>query len=206
MVKALLSESEAQTIEASVARIEKRTATEVVVAVVDRSDDYWHFRVLIACGWALAFAIAALYFLPIAPVLAVALELPLALGIYFLSGLEPVYRWLIAPGAAERAVQARAFSLFAERGVHRTRDHTGLLLLVSALEHRVVILGDTGIYAMIGEQGFQDHVKHLVDRLREGHAAQGILETLERLETVLVQHIPGRTDDSNELPNALVRG
>jgi putative membrane protein len=79
------------------------------------------------------------------------------------------------------------------------------LLLISALEHRVVILGDSGIHAMLGDQGFQEYVKHLVGRLRERQAAKGIFETLERLEELLAHRVPGRADDTNELSDAVIR-
>ena len=58
MVTKLLSDADAQAIEAAVARAESQSAAELVVAVVPQSDDYWQGRVALAVAWALAAGLA----------------------------------------------------------------------------------------------------------------------------------------------------
>jgi putative membrane protein len=101
-------------------------------------------------------------------------------------------------------VQSRAFQLFAERGLHHTREHTGLLLLVSELERRVVILGDSGLHAQVGERGWQNHVDALLQRIRAGETVSGILELLLRIEASASSVMPARSDDVNELPDSVI--
>jgi len=206
MVKGLLSADDARQIESAVAQIEKESATELVVAIVAKSGDYWLFRALAAFAWALGAALALSHFTSLPSDLCVLAEVPVGLGVFALFGLPALHRRLIPPAQADRAVQERAFALFAERGVHRTRDRTGLLLLISELEHRVVILGDAGLHARVGDAGWAEHVQHVVAAIRRGEAVRGILEVIRDLEPILVEIAPIRADDSNELPNALVRG
>jgi putative membrane protein len=125
--------------------------------------------------------------------------------VYRVCGWEPIYRYLIPPQAAERAVAHRAFAIFAERGVHRTRDRSGLLVLVSELEHRVVILGDSGIHERVHEDGWAAQVSHLVARIREGKTKQGLIEVIESFAPTLAEIAPRRPDDTNELPDSVVR-
>jgi putative membrane protein len=129
---------------------------------------------------------------------------PVAAAAYFVLGQPAIQRLLIPPGSAARAVRARAFQWFAEGGLYRTRDHTGLLILVSALERRVVILGDSGLHERIGDQGWQTHVAALIARIREGRTVDGIVETIERIESTVAGAFPARPDDQNELSDSVL--
>jgi putative membrane protein len=205
MVRGLLSDGDRERIEAAIGQIEQRSSLEVVVAVLRRSADYWQWRVALAGSWALAAACAILHFLPrVHPLWAVLAELPSAILVFLAFGTRPLHRLLIPGAYSERSVQARAFQLFAERGLHHTRERTGLLLLVSELEHRVVILGDSGLHAQVGERGWQSHVDALVKRIRTGETVTGILELLARIEASASGVMPVRSDDVNELPNTVI--
>jgi putative membrane protein len=207
MVKRLLSDADREKIEGAIRQLEQRSALEVVVAVVGRSTDYWQWRVVLAVSWGLASACAMLRFFPgFNPLWAVLTEVPVAGLAYLAFGLAPLHRLLIPRVYSARAVQERAFQLFAERGLSHTRDRTGLLLLVSALERRVVILGDSGLHAQVGEQGWQRHVALLVQRIREGQTVKGVLEVLAEIETSAGSMFPQREHDTNELPDAVIEG
>jgi putative membrane protein len=203
----LISQAETAEIEKTIARIEGKTSKELVVAVVERSHDYAAPRALFAFGWTLAATLVVHYFFEqLSSWWLIPLEFPIGLAFYALLGIPALRRLTVPRGLAEQAVQARAFSVFAERGLHRTRDHTGLLILLSELEHGVVILGDSGIHELVGESGWRDHVERIVKRVREGKAAQGIIECLDALEPLLAQKAPRREGDANELENRVLRG
>lgn len=204
---ALLTQDETSLIEQAIARVESRSATELVVAVVERSDDYHLPRVLVTFGWTLALSLIAVFFVPaLPPWWVVAAELPLAFLLFALFGLPGIHRRLLPRQTVERAVQERAYAVFAERGLHRTRQRTGLLIMLSELEHRVVILGDSGIHALVGDAGWRDYVGRIVRGIREGRAAAGVLEAIAELEPLLATHAPRQSDDENELADAVVRG
>jgi uncharacterized membrane protein len=128
-----------------------------------------------------------------------------AFAVYPLLGVTRLERFLIPARVAGERVAARAFSLFAERGIHRTEHHTGILVLLSELERRVVILGDRTIHERLGESGWQEHVDHIVAAVRRGEAGRGILEVLDRLAVSLSELVPVRKDDRDELSNRVVR-
>ena len=205
MVKSLLSEADAREVEAAVARVEGQTAAELVVAVVPRSADYWQGRVLLASAWALGAGFAFLHFAPWhEPALALALELLVGLLAFWFSGATHLRRALVPGATAAQAVQARAFQLFSERGLHATRARTALLIFVSELEHRVVLLGDHTIHERLGQSGWDEYVAVLVSHIRDGRTKQGILEVLARLEPQLAAVAPREHDDTNELPNTVL--
>ncbi len=207
MVKSILSDADAREIEAAVSRVESETAAEVVVAVVPQSHDYWQGRVLLAIGWALAAGLAFLHFEPWRePGLAMLVEVAAGAVVFALAGRPWLRRLLVSQAAASRAVSARAFQLFAERGLYATGGRTALLIFVSELEHRVVLLGDHGIHAELGQRGWDEQVQLLVRHIKEGQAKAGLLAVLEQLAPHLAAVAPRAADDVNELPDAVLRG
>ncbi|HXK17821.1 MAG TPA: hypothetical protein VNG33_08460 [Polyangiaceae bacterium] len=206
MVSSLLSEPDAREVEAAVARVEAQTAAEIVVAVVPQSREYWQGRVLFSVAWALAAGFAFLHFEPWQePALAFVSELAVGAAVYALCGLASILRRLVPARAAEQATHDRAFQLFAERGLYRTRDHTGLLIFISELERRVVLLGDRGLDTELGQQGWEEHVTRLLEQIRSGQTRAGIVELLERLTPRLVAVAPHQADDKNELSDRVLR-
>jgi len=206
MVKSLLSDADAREVEAAVARAESQSAAEIVIAVLPQSREYWSGRVLLSVTWALGAGLSFLHFEPWRePMLALALELVVGVLVFVLSGLRPLQRWLVSPRVAEQAVHARAFQLFAERGLQATRGRTALLIFISELERRVVLLGDRTLDAQVGQRGWDEHVARLVQRIRANQARVGLLEALERLAPQLAGLAPREADDENELPDAVVR-
>jgi putative membrane protein len=194
-----------QRIEAAIAELETRTAAEVVVAVVPASGRPWLTRsfVAFACG-----LVGALFWLDFAPAFdprsALLVELVVTGAAFALFGLRPLERLLVAPALARREVEEHAFALFARRGLHRTRGHTGVLVLLSELERRAVILGDEGIHARLGDQGWQVHVDRIVRAIRGGRAADGLVEVLAELASVLAELAPPDAKNDNELPNTVL--
>jgi len=201
----LLTDSDRRNIEQAVARLEERSAAEFVVAVVKSSASYSRFRALLAGAWAVAAALLYFRYVPWgAEGWALAVELPVGLLAWALFGVPTLHRRLIVPKEVERAVQENAFRIFAEHGVYMTEGRTGMLLLVSELEHRVVLLGDRGVDELVGKTGWRDHVDHLVDRIKREETAAGIVELIERLGAVLEAKVPVLPNDRNELPNRVI--
>lgn len=205
MVSPLLTSGDREQIEAAIRQIERRSALEVVVAVLPRSADYFQFRIGLSVSWGLGAGCAALLWLPQwHPLWALLLQLPVALLSYLASGFKRLERLITPRSYAARAVQERAVRLFAEHGLNRTRGHTGLLVLVSELERRVVILGDSGVHVHVGEQGWQRYVDLLVARIHEGRLVPGVLEVLAQIEAIAGTAQPVQKGDTNELPDAVI--
>jgi putative membrane protein len=206
MVKSLLSEADAREVEAAVKRVEAQSAAEVVVAVLPQSREYWQGRVLLAVLWGLGAGLAFLVLEPWQePIYALAIEVLVGVGAFALGGFLPLQRRLFSAEVARQAVQARAFQLFAERGLQATSGRTALLIFVSELERRVVLLGDRRLHAEVGQQGWEEHVARLLEHIRAGHARAGLLEALERLGPQLAAVAPRLPNDENELPDAVLR-
>ncbi len=112
---------------------------------------------------------------------------------------------MVSPRAAEHAAHSRAFQLFSERALYGTKGRTALLIFVSELERRVVLLGDAAIHAQLGQAGWDAEVQRLIRRIRERRLREGLLEVLAELEPRLARAAPRQADDTNELPDSVLR-
>ncbi|HEY3495362.1 MAG TPA: TPM domain-containing protein [Polyangiaceae bacterium] len=199
----LLHAEDERLIEAKIAEIEQRTASELVVAVVPRSAAHHQAWLGLAFAFGIPFGVLA-YLVHIPPLWQYLSAFALAGLIYALRS-TPLWRAFLSKAALDAAVQERARRFFSARGVDRTEHRTGVLLFISEFEHRVVILGDTAIHERLGDAGWQAHVDHVVSAIRRGQTTRGVLEVLDRLGAVLAELLPVAPGDRNELPNSVVR-
>jgi putative membrane protein len=201
---ALLSKDALTRIEQTVAEIEQRTAAELVVVSVGQSASYAEIKLGYALALALLAGASGHLLWPDAQVVAL-LWLQLAAAALALLGLSvpAILRLCMAAPLLQHSVDQRARLAFAEHAVFDTRDRSGVLLLISELERRVVILGDTGIHQRVQVEGWQAHVDRIVTAIRAGRAEQGICDTLRAVGEILIAEFPVRPDDVNELPNAV---
>lgn len=200
-------------IEAAVREAEARSAGEIVPYAVERSDPYARAAWSAATLGALAASLAAALFRWVGEVwggpVALWIALPPAAGAA-LGGLAalafPSLRWALVPSEvmAER-VQQRATRAFLEEEVFRTRDRTGILILVSLFEHRVVVLADRGLDGHVSPREWEDVVADIASGIRRGQPGAALAEGIRRC-AVLAARIPPRPDDRDELPGQLRLG
>ena len=117
----------------------------------------------------------------------------------------PTVKRLVAPkNRIAEAVHTLALASFSEHGLHYTREHTGILILVSLLEHRVEVLADRGINAKVESGTWQEIVHILTAGIKSNQACDAFCKAIERCGEILAAHFPRTADDKDELPNRLV--
>lgn len=140
-------------------------------------------------------------------------ELPalvLAVLVGFLTGAAIASRigWLrplFTPRMQMREeVNARARQAFFDDRVHHTKGATGLLIFISLYERTAVVLADEAITEHLGQGTLDDLCANLVRKLHEGHAAEGLVETIRAAGERLAKALPREAGDVNELADALV--
>jgi putative membrane protein len=205
MPRAFLNADAIGALRQAVQEIEARSGAELVVSVRGRSGPYLHADVLAGAVAGLA-TLAFLLFSPHPFGLIWILVDPVLVGGLVglaASRLPPVRRSLTSPAGREARVRTAAEAVFHERGVHHTRDRTGVLLYVSLLERRAVLLADTGVEAQVDRREWRTAaaaVQQAMDR-REGGVA--LAAALAPLGDLLALHVPRRPDDVNELPDEI---
>ena len=93
---------------------------------------------------------------------------------------------------------------FVDEEVFSTRDRTGILIFISLLEHRIEVLGDTGINNKVSSDEWIDVVGRIRDGIRSGKTAEGMIEAIDMCGRLLERSgVEIREDDTDELPNTL---
>jgi putative membrane protein len=212
--RALVTEAEADAIRAAVAAAERESAAEIVPVLVEATDDYeladWKGAALGAVAAALATAVAQRFGSGWG-IAAAALALPAVAGAVvgwlaarYLAGLR---RALVGRDRLDQRVEERARLAFLEHEVFRTRDRTGILILIALFERRVEILADQGIHAVVPPERWQTIADQAAATVHTGSAGEALRRAVEACGAVLVELGPRRrADDLNELPDAPISG
>lgn len=206
----LFSAADLERIRLATQGAEARTSGEVVSYCVSRSDEYpeatWKAcglgalsAVLFATCW---HAWAGYWGADVLWILA-----PPWVGAAFgwlIARSGGVRRALLNEEIVERRVRLRAESAFLEEEVFKTRERTGVLLFLSLFEHRVVVLADEGIHRQVAETEWKGISDRLARGIKEGRAAQALIESIEACGELLEhRRVERRDDDENELGDEL---
>jgi uncharacterized membrane protein len=93
-----------------------------------------------------------------------------------------------------------AKEFFKAKGLYKTALRNGVLIRLAYKDHKITILGDEGINAVIPEDFWEDVIAHMVNRFRQGDYTGGLQEGILMVGEKLQHHFPhAGEDDINEL-------
>jgi len=210
--KEFLSDDERARVNTAVKEAEKLTAGEIVVMIISASYQYPMANIIGAAAFALPLA---LIFTPLVGgwLWIGSQNMWLFLGfltILFILFHEVIRRtpWLkrffISRNEIDDEVEEAAITNFFDQGLYRTRDETGVLVLISVFEHRVWILADQGINAKVPEGQWDDIVKMITAGIKQKRPADAICEAVEKIGAFLKENFPIKPDDTDELKNLII--
>ncbi len=207
-----LTANEQDRVTEAVREAEKLTAGEIVVKIISAS---YHYPMANVIG-------AALFALPLALIFTAltgewlwigAQNMWLLLGylaVLFIVFHEIIKRtlWLkrlfISEREVNEEVEEAAVTTFFSEGLYRTRDETGVLLLISVFEHKVWILADKGINARVEDGQWEDIVGRLIRGIKQKRQVDAICEAVKQIGAILKAYFPVKPDDTDELKNLII--
>lgn len=212
-MKKLLATLDEDRIREAVVDAETRTSGEIVPYVMPRSDDYdvaiWRGASALAIvglgavllfvqfyeGWGFGWVYTSWGAVLIALISG-------TLGAFATAAIRPLRRWLAGAGQLDRTVHHRAMRAFVEEEVFNTRDRTGILLFVSLLEHRIEVIGDTGINQRVAPDDWIGVVERIRTGIKNENLTAGLVDAIGMCGDLLEESgVEIRPDDTNELPN-----
>ncbi len=206
------SSAELTQIKAAVKEAEGKISGEIVPVFVEKSGHYiianYRGGVILA---AFTFAMIVIFdrYIP-----SLAVYDPLVIFILTLFGgvlggiiahyVEPAKRFLLSQFHLDQSTKKRAESAFLEEEVFNTRHRTGIMIFVSFFEHEVMIMADRGISKVVNQKEWDKIVVGIIDHIKRGKVAEGIVEAVHRCGEILLENGFNRTtDDVNELRDDL---
>jgi putative membrane protein len=207
-----LSEEECTRVSTAVEEAEKLTAGEIAVMIIPSSYHYPMANVIGATTLALP---VALIFTPLigkwlwlgGQNMWLFLGLFTVVFILFHEIIKHTFwlkRYFISQREIHAEVEEAAVTHFFNRGLYRTRDQSGVLVLISVFERRVWVLADKGINTKVSEDQWDMIVQMITDGIRQKRPASAICEAVEKIGRILKTHFPIKPDDTDELKNLII--
>lgn len=208
-----LNEQERLRLDERIADVEKQTGAQIVLAVIERSDAYpelpWK---AFALGAAMAGSAACVLNLLQPEGITVATVFFAVIAALATGGAFALLTVFLPKGArlfldahrADMEVHQHAEALFLSREIFATRNRTGILLLVSLFERRVVILPDKGLHECLGQDVLREIIARMTVPLAAGPAYGALEAGLAGLEQALSASTACRSG-TNELPDAIIQ-
>jgi putative membrane protein len=185
------------------AAIEARSAAEIVIAIRPRIRASLVQHVTVGIVTAIAMLAFTLYS-RIEFTLWEILTLPVLaglLGSLLVEAVPALYRFLTPASLRSTHVYDAACAAFVQRGVHATRDRTGILVYIALRERCVELVGDLGVRKSVGAEQLIVWSGILEGALRGG--ASAVAKELAALAPALAEALPRRPDDIDELANGV---
>lgn len=107
------------------------------------------------------------------------------------------------PKKVQKAVEKRAMKEFKRLKIGKTRNSTGCLLLIAVNDKFVTVFGDRPINKKM-KDGWPKVVEFVLNGIKSGKPAEGIIKAVERIGERLAEHFPICEDDTNELSDFIV--
>ena len=109
-------------------------------------------------------------------------------------------------GTCKGDAKDQAAFLFEKLAMHKTDQRNGVLFYLALKNRKFAILGDVGINRVVPDNFWDDIRDSMLDRFRENHFAEGLIEGITQAGKQLKEHFPYQMDDVNELPDDISFG
>lgn len=219
-----LSPEDKARVAAAITRAEEQTSGEVVPILADSSDSYAD----VALWWSAGVALLALSMLALFTPFYLGLidralgewnrewsghevmELALLVAVLKFAAMWLLLLWrplrlALTPGWVKRhRVRARAMSAFRMAADKRTSGSTAVLIYLSRAERRAEIIAEAGIASKVPATVWAEAMLALLGPVKAGRVADGLVDCMAAVGTVLAAHFPRDAHDANELPDRLI--
>ena len=219
-----LSPEDKARVAAAITRAEDHTSGEVVPILADLSDPYAD----VALWWSAGVALLALsvltlfspFYLSVIDRLlgdwnhewtpAQLFELALLvtalkfMATWLLMLWRPLRLALTPSWVKHHRVRARAMAAFRLAADNRTSGSTAVLIYLSRAERRAEIIAEAGIARKVAPDVWGAAMLALLGPVKAGRVADGLVDCMAAVGTVLAHHFPRDAHDANELPDRLI--
>ena len=202
----ILSEKELRELADVIGEVEKKTTGELRLVIVGSSTPIGNVLKILFLINATVLTLVLSYvelvleyhLLPLGLIPAGIASLLLA---WLLARFPTVQRWVSSRADMELEVWERAELEFYREGLGATSGKTGILILLSLMEHQAVVLADKGISSKLD---WNEVVGLVTEGARTKNLRPKLEEAIRKCGAILAQNFPATVTNHNELPNHVV--
>ena len=200
------TEQEKKRVAEAVFQAELSTSGEIVPLVVKSSDHYTYADLVCGIMGEIVFLAASYWIFPAFERFAVSgmLVAGFVAGFALCRLVPALKRFVAGQHVARHEVMQRAQQAFFEHNLMRTRDRTGILIMVSLLERRVQVIADEGIHAQVPDGTWDAVVQTVLSEIAAGSVIDGLVAGIAQCGKILSEKFPRKSDDTNEIGDDLI--
>lgn len=200
-------------IQEAVKRAESQTSGEIKVVVLTSAGAYRSQRMLMAVliGVLVAFVtlplVESTFFHPLSgrfltSGIALSISIIWCFFVYLVLGLPILQRFFVSSMDQTSRIEQKAFELFSRLGVYKTKDRSGVLILVAECEHQFMILADEGIHERVPQGTWDRLAQEAQTSIRSQGLTQGLCLLIGQVGDLLREKYPRQAADRNELSDS----
>ena len=130
--------------------------------------------------------------------------------IFVEASLPASYLWRHVTQAVPMAVltRQRALMMFSKLGVWDTAHNNGVLIYLLMAEHKIELIADRGIHAVVGAQEWEAMVTRMAQAFASGQYEEGLVRAVDEVGAPLTRYfaVQPQGDNRNELPDQPMLG
>jgi putative membrane protein len=203
--KNILNLDDLREIEKEIESIERVTSGEIVPVIARKSSSYKTVEMVDVFIFAYLFMFMYCWiYKTINPLNIIVLTVVGLLFSMLLFRFSFFKRILVPRQLMHHKVHSAAMRSFYKNGVYNTEKRTGILIYISLMERMVVVVGDKGIHAKVGNEAWKEVVSKIVDGIKKKKLKSGVVAGIESSRELLKKHFPAESRNKNELPNKVI--
>lgn len=197
-----LSDEDRARITDAVRAAEAGTAAELVVVIETSACEETDATIaLIGAGFLAIFAAGPLSLLGLSLHVMVMAQAAIFAGLAGLAASSRVRGALGIDRLPSAAAHDAAERAFADLGLGRTKDRTGVLIHVAVADRHVEVIADAGVHEAVAPETWRETVQDVTSAAGSGRLVDGIVAAVERCGRALADVLPPQPGLGDELPN-----
>ena len=200
-----ISHETKQKIEDAIVGMEKKTSSELVAVVTQKSGDYLYITLLITSLMALLVPFALLFFTPDIEAKSIfEMQLFSFMILLVLLKMPSVLYVLLPKTVLVKAAKLKAYETFRILGLQKTSNYQAVMIFVSLYEKYVEIIADSAVSAKIDNALWQNTIDTFLENVKNNHFEEGYVQAINEIGAILAEHFPIEKNDKNELSDRLI--
>jgi putative membrane protein len=200
-----ISHETKQKIEEAVFEVEKRTSSELVAVVTQKSGDYLYITLLMTSVIALLVPFGLLFFAPELEAKSVyEIQLLGFMLLLLLFNVPKVLFYILPKSIFVKASKLKAYETFQILGLQKTSNYQAVMIFVSLYEKYIEIIADSAISSKIDNALWQSTIDTFLKNVQNDKLEEGYIQAINEIGAILVEYFPIENSDKNELPDRLI--
>ena len=200
-----ISNETKEKIQKAIFETEKKTSSELVAVVTQKSGDYLYISLLITSFASLLVPFGFLFFAPDTEAKSIyEIQLLSFMLLLLILNIPNLLYVLLPKTVLIKAAKLKAFETFRILGLHKTSNYQAVMIFVSLYEKYIEIVADSAISAKIDNALWQSTIDTFLENVQNDKLEEGYIQAISEIGAILVEYFPIEKHDKNELSDGLI--